>query len=145
MKITDIRENNKDKAATPIPEHLYFAMIFEYFLFHPGLKVGPKALLAVLHAKCFRNKQLLSGQSQASVYLAELADKLNVDERTIQNWLKELKKVEAIHVKSLKHLHRANIYTLQLPPYKLKGSSIMNGEETIGEPLEKDAISANEG
>ena len=76
----------------------YFASIYEYFLFHKGVRVGAKALLAVLHAKSYKCKDFREGKPQATVSQAELADKLGVDTRTIQNWLEELKAVGAITV-----------------------------------------------
>lgn len=94
----------------------FYASIYEYFLFHKGLSSGARILLAALHAKSFRNKDLLSGKCQATVSQQALADKLGFSRKSIQNWLNELVKAEAIHVTCRKRSRQPNIYSLLLPP-----------------------------
>lgn len=94
----------------------FYASIFEYFLFDKNLKPGAKVLLAALHAKSFRNKNLISGKCQATVSQQTLADQLGVQRRSIQYWLNELAEVNAIHITCRKRKYEPNIYTLLLPP-----------------------------
>lgn len=109
------QSNGPRRRRQPKPDQFY-ASIFEYFLFHKELKNGPKVLLAALHAKDFRNKDLRSGKCQAIVSQQTLADLLGCERRSIQYWLEALEKAKAIHITCRKQARERNIYTLLLPP-----------------------------
>jgi hypothetical protein len=110
-----LRKNVSACRRKPKPDQFY-ASIFEYFLFQKELSPCAKILLVALHAKSFRNKDLLSGKCQATVSQQALADELGFSRKSIQNWLSELVKAKAIHVTCRKRSRERNIYSLLLPP-----------------------------